>query len=138
MASEIQGYGGTFTMAGIQSGITKITESSLSGVSREALETTHFGSTDAAGTQFGNRTYTPSKLVDPGEISFEINIDPQDLEQIMAAGPQSSTFKFSDNTTYTGSMFVTSCDVTMPNGELVTASVTVKLSGPITVGTQGA
>ena len=136
MASQIQGYGGTFTLTGLQGGITKITESSISGVARESLETTNFGSTDAAGTQFGNRTFIPSKLVDPGEISFEIQMDPLDLENLMAAGPQSGTFKFSDNTTYVGTMFVTSVDITVPNGELVTASVTVKLSGPITVGTQ--
>lgn len=53
----------------------ELTGISWSGISREAIETTHLGVSAPSSGQFGNRTFMPGDLSDPGELVLEGHFD---------------------------------------------------------------
>ena len=124
-------------MAHIGTGLTvsgttftaEILSASLSGLSREAIDTTHMGSTTA-------RSFIPSELYDAGEITFEVAFEPgasATLPVSAAAGTITVTHTDTGAATWADSGFCTNMEWTVPLEDRATASITYKLTGAWTV-----
>lgn len=101
------------------------------GLTREALATTHLGTTDA-------KTFIPAAIYDPGEVSFTVQVNPDSLPPIDAAA-ETITITFGDagsettpaSWSFTG--FITSVgEASITTDEIVVQDITIKVSGPIT------
>jgi len=124
-----QGTGTTFTFgtSGFQTGVTFIDTSGSA--SREAVETTHLGTTVA-------KTYEPADLYDGGEVSMTIDWDPTELGVtggfLLVTGAETGTITFPTGA-WAASMFCTGINwgPIVVNGRM-TANVTFKVTGAIT------
>lgn len=112
----------------------ELLDGSLSGVARESIPTSHMGTPAAPASSFGNMTFIPGRLIDPGEYSFEVHFNPQTLPPIGAA-PEVITVTFpkapADTTPakYVFTGFITAFDEGLPLDDKMTATVTIKVSG---------
>jgi len=112
-----------------------------SGISRESIETTHTGVAVAAAGKFGNRTFIPGDLVDPGELTLTFNFNPDrnpGVAVVAAGATETITIRWLDSgdvagATWAGSGFFTSYSVSCAMEEKMTATMTVKLTGNVTV-----
>lgn len=109
-----------------------------SGIAREPIDTSHLGTAAASSNEFGNRTFIPGRLIDPGEATLERHFDPdQDIPIGAVAETITITFPLVTGDTtaanWAGSGFATAFDVTGPLDEKMTATMTVKFSGNITM-----
>lgn len=93
---------------------------------RESIQTSHTETANDA------HTFIPADLSDPGELSFDINFDPDESPPINGA-TESITITFASGTTWAFSGFMTGYTPAAPMDDRMTASVTVKVSGPITI-----
>ena len=122
------GTGTTLIMDNVTIHLTSI---SLSGVSRESIETTHL----ASGTV---RSFIPSDLYDPGTIECEFITDSttpvttHNIASIMADVTTVWTIQVAAIGKWTGSGFVTDISFDFPTEELQTGSFTLKVSTAIT------
>ena len=107
-----------------------------SGMEREAFPTTHMGTTLPGANQIGGKTYIPSKFADPGEITLEVQYNPQTnpplngaAETITVTWPLVS----GDSTpaSWSASGFLRSFRITDPHDGKMMATAVVKLSGNI-------
>lgn len=105
-------------------------------VSRESVDTSHMGTAAPAAGSFGNRTFIFGKLVDGGELSFEIHFDPDDVppihelaEQIKITFPVPAGLTNGAEWEFPGAM--TSYAPAVPLDDKMVASITVKVAGPI-------
>lgn len=117
----------TFGTSGFTANITNI---SWSGIERASIQTTHLGTTTA-------HTFTPGDLFNPGELSLEIQFDPDDYPPIDAAAETVTvTFPLSTGgssaATWAATGFSTGFELGVPLEELMTGTLTVKFSGDIT------
>ncbi len=117
---------GTTTIKG------NVMDVSWDGPNRESIETTHMGTT-------GGQTFMPSDLYDPGELTIEVQFDPDatvDADIVAAAETITVTFPIvageSNGATWAATGFITSYTNTTPLEGLMTASIGVKFSGAIT------
>ena len=55
---------------------TFVLSGSWDGITRAALETTHIGVAAAGAGKFGERTYVPGEIMDPGEMTLEVQLAP--------------------------------------------------------------
>ena len=123
-----QGFGTTLTFSGGFAGEIKSIQ--IGGVSRDALETTYMATTQ------GYRTFIPSDLVDPGELSVEVQFeaDKNFLTPIKGA-VETVTITFpiesghSNAGSYACSGFLTEFEVTSQFDEIMTANLTIKYTG---------
>jgi len=127
MAVETTGISVTY-----QSGfLAEILDFSWSGITREAIRTTHAGTT-------GAHTYMPASLYDPGEIEVELQFDPEQSPVTpIAAAAETVTVTFPDAapaSTMAASGFMSSFEITGAIGERMTATARLRLSGAITHG----
>ena len=124
-------------MAHIGTGLTvsgttytaEILSVSWSGLSREAIDTSYMGTTTA-------RTFMAGELYDPGEVTFEVALDPgasATLPVSAAAGTITVTHTDTGAATWAATGFCTNMEWTVPMEDRPTASLTYKLSGAITV-----
>ena len=102
------------------------------GMSRAAIETTHNATSPA------KKTFRPSDLVDMGELRLTINFDPDDDPPIdAAAATVIVTWPVPDGlttgATWQASAFMTGLSITSQQEDRMTAQVTLKYSGDITV-----
>lgn len=112
------------------SGFTyEITAMSISGLSREAIDTTNLATT-ANGV--GSKTYIGGDLSDPGELSVEGHFNPDDSPPIEGASGV-GTITFAETATWAASMFLTAFDFDIPLEEKMTFTATFKLTGQITI-----
>lgn len=108
------------------------------GLSREFVETSHMGTAAPGAGQMGNKTFLPKRQVDPGELTFECHLDPDVIPPIHAAA-ETITITFplpaggATAATWACSGFITSYEPSDPMEDKMTVSITVKLTGPITV-----
>lgn len=99
-------------------------------LTREAISTTHLGTTTA-------HTFTPADLFDPGGVQMDFQFDPDDYPPIdQAAETITVTFPLSSGgssaATWAATGFMTNFEYGVPLEELMTGSATVKFSGDIT------
>ena len=97
--------------------------------SREVIETTHMGTTTA-------RTFTPSTLYDSGTFSVELLMVPGTTPVTpMTAAAETVTVTFPDvgTATYAASGFMTEFSYSIPLGDRITATASIKFTGAITV-----
>lgn len=129
MAAD-QGTGSTITFA-TSAFSADLLSVNGSGASREAVETTHMGTSTA-------HTFVPADIPDNGEISIEIafvgNLDI--ASDLLAAAAETITIDWAGTGigykwAFTG--FCTGFDVTGEINSRMTANVTLKISGDITV-----
>jgi hypothetical protein len=123
------GTGTTLTYSGFTYEITNI---SVSGITREVIETVHLSTAPAGAGEIGSKTYIAGDLSDPGEVSVEGHFNPDDTPPIEAVA-SNLTITFPSGATWVASAQLTSFDVTVPTEEKMTFSSTFKLVGSITV-----
>ncbi|MFQ5626656.1 MAG: hypothetical protein ACE5FM_08400 [Methyloligellaceae bacterium] len=131
MAATIDVFtGATLTFA---SGVLgEIEDVSWSGFSREAIQSSHQGTTNNA------HTFIPADFHDPGELSLDVHFDAdKDIPTTMAAAAETVTLTWPNTAStaanWAASGFLTSFDITGTLNDKIMASATIKLSGPITV-----
>ena len=131
-----QNYGGTIAFGTNTTFTAELVDWSYSGATREAIETTHLGTTDANGTtQIGNRTFMPNDLVDPGEITVTLHFNP-DTYPIIHKAPETITVNFgptADAATWVFSGFLTSYNWEAPLDDKMSGQYVIKIRGPITI-----
>lgn len=95
---------------------------------REALETSHFGTTG------GYKTYINDDLVEGGEVSATIFWDALDTLPPISAAPETITLTENDSgaATLAFSGFVTGFNASRAMGSIMTADLTIKVAGAIT------
>ena len=99
-------------------------------ISRAAIQTSHLGTT-------GNHTFMPGDLVDNGNIQLDIQFNPDEQPPIAGAA-ETITISFplgaggTNKATAAFTGFVTGWSWGAPLEELMTASITIKVSGAIT------
>lgn len=126
MANADQGFGLSITFS---SGfLALIRSASWGNMNREALNTTHMGTTNGAAT------FIPSDIEDYGELTVELLFDPDDAPPITgAAETVTVTFPIpaggSSAATWACSGFLTSFEMTAPHDNLMTATATIKFTG---------
>ena len=116
----------------------EVKDVSWGGISRESKDISHQGNAAPGAGKFGNMTFMPGDLSDPGELSLEIHFDADQEPPIdQAAEPITVTWpKVSGDTTaatWAGEGFITSFEQSATLDEVMTASITVKFSGNITM-----
>ena len=112
-----------FTTSNFSAQITNINPP---GSSREALDTSHQESDPA-------REFIPEALFDNGELTFTCHYNP-DTAPPIGADPETIIITFTRtgaNWSFTG--FMTNYQPSAPHNGLMTAEVTVKVSGEITI-----
>jgi hypothetical protein len=100
----------------------------LNDQTREKIDTSHTATTS------GRKTYIPSDLIDGGDLEVEINFNPATTIPIGAA-PEVWTLTFGDSGTCTWAFtgFITSAGGECPLEDRMTATITLAVSGVITV-----
>lgn len=128
MAATDVGAGTTLTFS---SGFAaEILSVELGGITREPVETTHSGTTTG-------KTYIPSAYYDNGELTVELNFDPDDEPPISSAAETVTVTcpipsGGSTGATIAGSGFMTAFSASIPIEDRMTASFTIKFSGDLT------
>jgi hypothetical protein len=129
------GTGSTLTGAGIGAYTTagsaaQLTDLQWSGITRESLATSHMGTTQ--GGTFGGHTFMPGDLADPGEITATWHFDPDLTPPVnVASGAIVATFPEGD--TFTGTGFCTSFEINDPLEDIMTCTITYKVTGNMTI-----
>jgi hypothetical protein len=128
MADEGTGATLTFGTTGVTLDITSIASG---GITREALETTNLGTTNA-------KTFIPGDLYDPGEITVQFQTNP-DTQPPFTNASETVTITYpvptgsNNGATEASSAFVTSVDVsTCEVDSIMMGSCTIKRTGAIT------
>lgn len=122
-------YVGTGTTIGFDSGfLAEILDVTPPGMSRESIPTSHMATPDNA------HTFTPSKLVDYGEMACDIGFDPSE-EPPIDEDPETITITFPDSASTEWSFlgFMTGYEPADPLEDRMVASVTVKVSGKVSI-----
>lgn len=117
-------FGGSITFS--SSFFAEILSVTIPEMTRDAIETTH------AGTTGGKRTFIPSDLEDMGEFTVELNLDETTKPPIDSAA-ETVTITFASGTTWSFTGFMTSAGGSGPIDDRMTGSYTVKISGDVTV-----
>lgn len=105
---------------------------------REAVDTTHFGSTEASSGEFGGRTFIPTKLNNPGTVSVEIHFD-ADTRPPTQEAIETITFTFPQGTgestpsDWEGQGFSVSFSASLVLDGKCTGTLELQLSGVWTV-----
>lgn len=94
--------------------------------SREAVDTSH------STTPQGRKTFIPSDLIDDGELQVTIAFHPDKAVPIDQPAEQ-TTINFPSGTTWAFEGFMTNHAPAAPIDDRMTADVTIKASGPITI-----
>lgn len=121
----------------------QITSFGWSGLTRDAIETTHLGTAANSATKIGNRTYIPSDLIDPGELQFN---GYQSTLMSAAKGPEvmktaaetiTVTYPLTSGdgsaATAVGSGFFTSYEQTGERDGVITFTATIKWTSEVTI-----
>jgi hypothetical protein len=112
-----------------------IVSMTVDGIERPAIDTSHLGTTTS-------RTFIPGDLVDEGSVTLEIQFDPSLAEPPKKGAAETVTISFAltgagtTKATRAFTAFVTAFDFGVPLDELMTGSVTLKISGNVTVTAQ--
>ena len=131
------GVGTTVTFG--TSGFTANVESiRWNGIARNAIPTFHLGTAAPGANKFGNKTFIPSRLSDPGELQMSVHFNPQTNPPIDGLA-ETVTITFpkapADSTPaiWSATGFVTAYDLTDEMEAAMMANMTVKISGNVTM-----
>lgn len=111
-----------------------------SGISKPSIDVSHMGTPDAGAGKIGNMPFISGDLTDPGEITVEFHFDPDKdvpingsdaAEVITITWPKVPADASAATWVVTG--FVTSFEISDPLEDKMTATMTIKLSGNITL-----
>ena len=94
-------------------------------LSRESVEVTHQGTT-------GGKDFIPADLYDAGECSFDVHFNPDTAPPIDEAA-ETITITFPSGATWAFSGFLTGYEPKAPLEDKMTATVTIKVTGEITI-----
>lgn len=128
---------GTTIVFGTSGFSAEIVGVQLGGVSREAIDTSHMGTTPTPAGKMGSRTFMPGDLSDGGELQLEVHHDP-DLVPPIGGAVETVTVTFplpagqATPASYAFSGFVTGYSAAVPLEDKMTGTLSVKVSGPIT------
>jgi hypothetical protein len=129
---------GTTIVFGTTSWTADLQSIGLDGVERDAIDTSHINTAAAGANAFGNAPYIPSGIVDGGALSIGCSYDPDTLppigaveETITITFPKQPDDASAASISFTG--FVTGFSFTGEKKGYFTASLTVKVSGSITI-----
>jgi len=124
----------TFSTSGYSAEVIDV---AWNGISRNSIETSHMGTAAAGAGTFGNRTFIPGHLSDPGELRVTVHFNPDTLPPIDATA-ETVTLTYDESggdtsgATWSATGFVTGFEMAAPLDDKMTADVTVKLSGNVT------
>ncbi len=125
------GFGAAIAF-GTQAFTAQIRDINLEGISLEAFEAGHMGLTEVAANELGNLPKVFSKVVDPGQLTFEMHFNPG-LEPLLNGTPETVTLTFKSGTTYVGTAAMVSMSAAIPfNGKMM-SNITIEWSGKIDV-----
>ena len=125
MATDI-GTGTTVTF-GTSAFTADVLSVNWDGISREAIQTSHMGTTL-------DHTFMPTDLVDNGEISLEIAFVGALNPPIMTnAAAETVTIVWAGSGTWAASAFATSFSIGAPLEDKMTATLTLKVTGAVTI-----
>lgn len=97
------------------------------GIAREAINTSHMGTTN-------DHTFMPTDLVDNGEISLEIAFVPSLSPPIITNGPaETVTINYAGTGSWAASAFQTGFSIGAPLEDKMTGTLTLKVTGGITI-----
>lgn len=126
------------------SGFTgSLVDFSFDGVTRQALNTSHLGLADAGSNKYGNMTFIPSGLTDPGTLNMRVRFHTGQValtgqppideaaETITITWPLATGGSAAATWSFSG--FCTSYGVTVPEDGIIEQSLSVKVSGNVTV-----
>jgi hypothetical protein len=99
------------------------------GMTRGSIQTSHQTTTAA-------HTHQPLDLYEPGELSFDVHFNPDDIPP-MTATAETVTLKFSGGNWWSFSAFMTGYEPSHPFEDKMMATVTCKVSGRITSDADG-
>lgn len=124
---------GASVVFGTSSITANITGISDTGVSREAIPTSHLGTT-------GGHTYIPGDLYEPGEITLSVQFDPdKNIETDILRVAETVTIHYalatgqSTKSQHSSTGFITSYgNISVEMETLMSAEITVKRSGNLT------
>jgi len=94
-------------------------------MTREALDTSHQGTTTAM-------TFVPADLYDPGGLDIDVHFNP-DTGLLIDDAAETITITWPSGATWEFTGFSTGFTVTGTHNQLLTASMTLKASGEITI-----
>src|SRR5690606_34865774 len=95
-------------------------------ISRESINTSH------AGTTNDYMTFIPADLADGGEVDVDLIFD-EEAEPPIDSAPETVTITYPGGTTWAFSGFLTNYRPAAPYDDLMTATATLKVAGPITI-----
>jgi len=136
MANDIgQGTYVTFgTIVGSAATCYKVNSVALGGVSRDVVDASHLLTS-------GGKEFIASEYYDPGELTLEIHHDPSLNPTALLTNvgtAQVCTIIFANGGTTTAKWsaygFASSFEATAPKDDMMTGTVTIKLSGSVNVG----
>jgi len=136
--TTIQDGHGTTIVFGTSSFSSEVVSIDWSGITRDAIDATHLASTAPSATQFGGMEKIPPDLADAGELSVEIHTDPDKIPPVnLVAETITITFPLvtgdSSATTWAGTGFVTGYSANITSGEKMTTTMTIAISGVVSV-----
>ena len=126
MAADV-GTGATVGF-GTSTYVAEITDIQWTGITRPSVDITHLASTTA-------RAFMPGDLYDPGMMKLEILYDPRTIKPPMNGAAETVTITFPSSDTAAASGFFTDWEFGIPLEDKMTATVSVKFSGIITITT---
>lgn len=132
MASAAVDVGTGLTITFASSFCAQIVDMSWSGISRVSIPTSHMGTAAPDPTKFGNMTFMPGDLSDPGELSVELHFNP-DTEPPIDQVAEAITVTYNGGATWVTSGFMTNFEVGTPLEDKMTGSATLKISGNVTI-----
>lgn len=114
-----------------------------SGISREAIDATHMATDITPGTtEFGNQVFLPADFADGGQLSVEVQFNPDMAPPMVPAVVAASegivvTFPLisGDSTAahWDFEGFCTNCDIDCPPEEIMTATLTLRVTAAVTI-----
>lgn len=122
------GTGSTLTFANFTPELLSL---SWSGISREAVDTSHMGTV-------GGRTFLPGDLHDPGEVTAEVHLNSTEAPPIATTSAPVTTLTVTfpavgtaATDAWTASAFMTGFEFTDPLEDKMTATATFKITGDV-------
>lgn len=112
----------------------KVLSGSWDGIKRESIETTDLSIAAAGSGKFGNRTFIPGRIIDPGEITLELFLDTNTRPPVEESAG-SYVITPPNTSAFTVSGFATDFDMEFPLDGGMVATLKIKPSSNITVAT---